>query len=236
MTAPAARNALVGVAAPAAPVYRLTKLGRDPFEPAPYEHCGHNRFDDPLGEFRVVYCASTRIGAFGECLARFRRSLRVIALMAEVVDDEESLDDALDGLVDPSDSERGVVPLDWRLVRQVGVSTIRTSLQFADIMHPENVSYLRRALAPLAVREKYPDVDLSTVLGPNRVMTQHCARHIYEQVDESGQPRFAGIPTSRDITRTGSAGHYSTVDSPASPAITRHGSTPKTLICSKQPA
>lgn len=188
-----AGNELVTVPAPSGNVYRVTRIGRDPFEPAPLDRSGDNRFDDPLGRFQVIYCASERIGAFGECLARFRRSVSTLALMAEIDDDEESLEDALDGLIDPSDRARGVVPLDWRLVRQVGVTQIHPSLQFADIMHPGSLSHVRVALAPVAAQLGLPDVDLSVVLGPNRTMTQHCARYVYQQSDDHGLPRFSGI-------------------------------------------
>lgn len=37
------------------------------------------------------------------------------------------------------------------------------------------------------------DVDLSLVMGPGRELTQRISRHIYEQRDVLGAPRFAGI-------------------------------------------
>jgi hypothetical protein len=113
----ASANQLRHVPAPTNPVYRLTKLGIDPFEPAPWRFTGNNRFDDPAERFRTIYCASTRAGAFGETLARFRRSLRLIALMADVDDDDESLEDALEGLIDPSDERRGryLLPVETQL-------------------------------------------------------------------------------------------------------------------------
>lgn len=185
-------NQIVSVAAPTDPVYRLTKLGVDPFAPPPWNFSGTNRFDDPAGQFRTVYCASQRAGAFGETLARFRRSLRLISLLQDV-DDDESLEVALEGLVDPADPRRGVVPAEWRFQRQIGATHLAPSLMFADISHAESVGHLRTALASEASRLGVPDFDLSTVLGTDRRLTQHCARYIYELHDEFGLPRFAGI-------------------------------------------
>jgi hypothetical protein len=112
---------LIVVPAPLTPIQRLTMLGVDPFEPPPLEYVGSNRFDDPHSEFRVVYCASEPAGAFGETMARLRRSIALLELVAEVNDDE-ALEVALEGLVDRSDVRRGVVPTDWRFKRQLGVT------------------------------------------------------------------------------------------------------------------
>jgi len=186
-------NPLLSVPPAVEPVYRLTKLGSDPFGPAPWEFVGSNRFDDPDGQFRTIYCASARIGAFGETLAKFRRSLRLIALMQEVDDADESLEDALEGLLDPHDQRRGVIPAEWRFQRQIGVTLLHPTLVFADISVPQSIEHLRTALAPVAIRFGIPEIDLSTVLSADRPLTQHCARYIYDMRDESGTPRFAGL-------------------------------------------
>jgi hypothetical protein len=185
-------NDLVGVPAPTLRVYRLTRLGIDPFEAAPWEYVGSDRFDDPDHAYRVIYCASERAGAFGETLARFRRSMPLLDLMAEV-DDVETLDEALEGLIDPADTQRGIVPADWRFKRQLGVTLLGPSLQFAEIAAAESIDHLRTALAPIASKNGLRDVDISTVLGSDRELTQHCSRYIYDQLQNGGRPRFAGI-------------------------------------------
>jgi hypothetical protein len=81
---------IVSVSAPAESIFRIARLGADPFEPPLWEYTGSNRFDDPQREFRVIYCASQRAAAFGETLARFRRSLSLLALMNDVEDDEST--------------------------------------------------------------------------------------------------------------------------------------------------
>lgn len=109
------------------------------------------------------------------------------------IDGDEPLDDALEGLVDPTDPQRGVVPTEWRLERQLGTTLFSPKLEFADIAAPESVEQLRTALAPLAHRYRLDDFDLSTILGSSRELTQHAARYVYEQTSDDGQPRFAGI-------------------------------------------
>jgi hypothetical protein len=185
-------NRLVAIPAPSNPVYRLTRLGIDPFAPAPWELVGGNRFDDPESQYRVVYCASERAGAFGETLARFRRSLSLLELMADV-EDEETMHEALAGLVDPSDNRLGIVPADWRFKRQMGVTLLDDSLVFADIAAAESVDHLRTVLAPVARRLGLHDVDVSAVIGSHRALTQRCSRYIYDQLQPDGRPRFAGI-------------------------------------------
>jgi hypothetical protein len=170
----------------------LAKLGADPFDPPPWQYVGGNRFDDPDSGFRVIYCAAERAGAFGETLARFRRSLGLLALMTEVESDEP-LPKGLEGLIDPSDPRRGVVPTEWRLERQLGTTLLSPELEFADIAAPENVERLRTVLAPLAHRHGLSDFDLSTVLSSSRDLTQPAARYVYEQTGDDGRPRFAGI-------------------------------------------
>jgi hypothetical protein len=192
-----ATHEIVSVPAPRDPVFRVARLGIDPFEPAPWEFVGGNRFDDPQREFRAIYCATARVAAFGETLVGFRPSPKLIALMSEV-NDTETLEEALSGLIGQDDKRRGVVPFDWRFKRQVGLTQLDPSLKFAAISEPEPIAHLRVAMAPIVTMIRMPgddvdDFDLSTIFSRNRQITQHCARHIYELCDADGNPRFAGI-------------------------------------------
>jgi len=184
---------IASVGAPASPIYRVTKVGRDPFEPPPIDMAGDNRFDDPGRIFSVVYCASDRAGAFGETVARFRRSLPLLKML-EQVEDDEPLDEALFGLIVPGHPEKGVVPADWRFKRQIGATLLSQDLRFADILAPASLTCLRRQLGPLAQELGYPDLDASTMLSSwPRQITQAAARYVYERLDENGTPTFAGI-------------------------------------------
>jgi hypothetical protein len=46
---------------------------------------------------------------------------------------------------------------------------------------------------PSAVSLGLPDVDVSALCGPERVLTQEIARYLYEQGDPAGRPRFNGL-------------------------------------------
>lgn len=184
---------IASVTAPNSLIFRIAKFETDVFAPAPWRYVGSNRFDDPEGKYRVIYCTSDREAAFGETLARYRRSPLLIALMEDVDDDEESMDEAIGELIDPADPGRGVVPIDWRYKRRIGTTRLNPSPVFADIVDWESIEHLRAALASQITALKLPDFDASTVLSTNRQITQLCSRYIYEQHDDNGLPRFAGI-------------------------------------------
>lgn len=150
-----------------------------------------NRFDDPSADegtaeedrYRVVYCATERAEAFGETIARFRPSVRLLAGLEEI-EDEEPLDPELAG---------GVVPHEWRLGRRVGSTRLAPDLLFANASAPETMRVLRGKLAALVEKLGLEDLDLSTVTGPHRRLTQKAARYVYDLEDASGRPAFAGI-------------------------------------------
>jgi RES domain len=196
---------LVVVPPPQSGVFRLSRGPANPFSPPDWEYAGDdgtfgNRFDDPRAEqgkpsgerFRIVYCATQRAGAFGETLARFRPSLNLLAEL-QLIDDEESTDEALAGVIDQINPGKGLIPADWRLRRRMGKTVLDPSQSFVDIAASQSMQHLRTALAPLANRLRLSDVDLSSVTSQQRRFTQGCAQHVYEQVNEIGEPRFAGI-------------------------------------------
>lgn len=181
------------VRAPESPVFRVAKLGRNPFDPPPPNLAGDNRFNDPEARFSVVYCASERAGAFGETIADFRRSIALLEMLA-AVEDDEPVDEALFGLLVPGHPERGVVPADWRFKRQIGCTVLSPHLRFVDILAPESMTHLRLHLGSLARRSGFGDVDSSTILSATpRSWTQAAARYVYEVQDDVGEPAFAGI-------------------------------------------
>ncbi len=171
-------------------MYRVS-LGLDVFGVPEWEWTGDNRFDDPghgkgnaePGLFRVVYCASSRVGAFGETIARFRKSLRLLSNLREI-EDEEPFDLELEG---------GLLPEEWRLNRRIGASRLGGSLRFADIEDPRAATLLRRDMAPLLTELGLNDLDFSDLMGRDRRVTQNAARCVYEAMDEVNAPVFDGI-------------------------------------------
>jgi hypothetical protein len=192
------------VRSPEAGLYRLGHRGQGSFEPPDWNYQDPdgtfgNRFDDPLGStlqrdqcFRVVYCATDRVAAFGETLARFRTSLPLLAGLASVSDDDP-VEESLAGSIDPKDSGRVVVGADWQTQRMVTHTVLEPSLLFVDLTAAETIQYLRRPLAAVAHSLGLPDIDEAAVIGPNRAFTQRVARYLYEQCDDEGHPLYAGI-------------------------------------------
>lgn len=183
-------------------VYRVARRNHEVFAPADWEFCGEGRFDDPsepgthlpLGRFRTIYCATDRIGALGEVLgARGASVVRMMQNLLDNTDDDESPADSLGGTFDPQDPLRGLITEEWRSSRHIGHTYLDSTLRFADITTASTLQHLRRVLASDVVRLKVKDLDLSSVTGPQRELTQLCARYIYEQVDSRGEPLFAGI-------------------------------------------
>jgi hypothetical protein len=177
----------------------------DPFQPPDWDRAHDdgtfgNRFDDPSLEndvpadrrFRAIYCATQRIATFGETLARFRPSLNLLTKLGEI-DDEESLLESLHGVIDPHDHSRGLIPADWRLRRRIGHTIVDPEFRFVDVAHVESLQHLRTALAKPSQIAPLTDFDLSAVTSPQRILTQRCARYIYDQIDPEGAPAFAGI-------------------------------------------
>ena len=148
-----------------------------------------NRFDDPgkyrgipeEDRFRVVYCATQRAGAFGETIARFRRSPRLVEGL-RVVDDEEPFEPELEG---------GVLLEEWRLGRRLGSTRLDEGLLFADFASAETFQIFTEELAPLLVRFGLNEFDLSLITSRRRRVTQEASRYAYEMAG-SGQV-FAGV-------------------------------------------
>lgn len=126
-----------------------------------------NRFDDPNGEYRVLYASSLRLGCFLETLARFRPDLALYAELAEI----EGEDDF---------PPPGQVPEEWFENRLIG--SARAHGTFADVGSSESIAALRRRLAPLLISLGIPDFDASVLqkTAP-RILTQRVSEHFYAE-------------------------------------------------------
>ena len=140
-----------------------------------------NRYDDPDGEYRVLYASSDRIATFYECLSRFRPDPAVLA--AGITDND---DDA------PETSTPGLVPADWCEKRRMGIA--RLEGRFCDIGHSDTLLHLRAALAARVLHYGLDDLDAGDIRkrAPRR-FTQEISRYVFTTAsDDDGQP-FAGI-------------------------------------------
>jgi hypothetical protein len=201
-------RALVAVGPPQAEIFRIGWRG-DPLSPPSWDLASAadgtsgNRFDDPSAaegrpakdRFRCLDCGTTEDAAFGETLAKKRVSISVLATLAPI-DDDEPVDTELAGaaidMADPT-RPRGLVTAEWQSRRQIGRTTLRPDLRFADVGARQSCQYLRYALATIADALGIDEVDSSTMMNPNlRSFTQACSRHIYE-LHDGETPRYAGI-------------------------------------------
>jgi RES domain len=175
-------------------VHRVGR-GEDAFAPPPWEFVFedgtfHNRYDDPRADrgvpeeerFRVVYCATRAAGAYGETIATYRQSPRLLAELRRVKDDKP-LDRELEG---------DLVPEDFRSKRVLGITRLSKDLRFADTSDGATLTVLRAELAEHVVDLGLDDFDLSAITSSQRKLSQEVARYIYELADE-GHTNFAGI-------------------------------------------
>jgi hypothetical protein len=126
-----------------------------------------NRFDDPMGVYRVLYASSQRLGCFVETLARFRVDVSFIADLALMENGEDDF------------TALGTVRRAWIEGRCIGTANIEG--EFADIYALKWVSHLRTALAGIAVRLGMEDIDLSSLeRAEPRLLTQHAGRIAFE--------------------------------------------------------
>jgi hypothetical protein len=124
---------------PTAPLFRLGRKP-DPWSPPDWSRAQPdgtfgNRFDDPQGNYRVLYAATLRVSCFVERLARFRPDLSLIAELQAIAGEDDYV-------------PLGTVPSDWCEPRMMGEATVTGT--YADIYCAGWVSRLRHELAQTA--------------------------------------------------------------------------------------
>jgi hypothetical protein len=154
---------------------------RDPLGPEELDRPNvGNRFDSPLGTYRVAYFGRTLEACFGETLARFRPNLELLALIR---DEWKEM-----GFMEP-----GAIPREWRERRLAVKVKFRTILKFVDLEAAETIEMLRQSLASEFLVLGHNDIDLSTIRGPDRRVTRWISNWVYSQTDDQGNPLYAGI-------------------------------------------
>lgn len=174
------------VAAPADGIWRVGK-SPNPLEiaqPLSAEELSSpragNRFDSPTGTYGVLYFGSELVGCFGETLAR----LRPEAAVAELV----RTDWRAGGFMDP-----GAISADWRHRRLAVRAVVSDSRPFLDVESAATHRVLFKALAPALLALGHADLDVPVVRGPDRRVTRLISGWAYDQVDDDGNPRYAGL-------------------------------------------
>lgn len=186
-------------AQPCGPVYRIGR-NPDPWEWPDWGDIGGNRWDDPRGEYRVLYASSQRLGAFLETLARFQPDLEIVAER-----------NAIDGAADTLDP--GVLPASWLQNRLIGSG--RIDYDFADVGHSRSIGTLRAVMAGRVLHYGIANFDASTLYrSAPRAFTQEISRLVYECTIDTDR-QFWGIAY---LSRLGSDVRNWAVFEPAGPS------------------
>jgi hypothetical protein len=138
-----------------------------------------NRFDPRSVDVGVLYFGSDLETCFGETLARFRPSLELLSI---VKDEWRQL-----GFMDP-----GTVAADWRQRRTAVRVRVPTEAAFLDVESAVTHQVLRKELALGLSALGLDDLDVGTVRGPDKRVTQLIAEWAYLANDD-GEPLYAGI-------------------------------------------
>jgi hypothetical protein len=141
-----------------------------------------NRYDDPEGQYRVLYASSERQATFRESLARYRADPAVVAAEISTADDKDA----------PASIPAGVVPGSWLARRRMGIAELVGT--FCDIGHADSIAHLRQHLASRLVHYGIDDLDAGDIRtrAPRR-LTQEISRYVFLQAEGGDAPAFSGI-------------------------------------------
>jgi hypothetical protein len=171
-----------------APIFRVARAP-DPWAWPPWPYADDDgtfggRFDDPRGEYRVLYASSQREGAFAETLARYRRDLHVEAELRLIAGDGE--DERYPELVDAA-----VVPKEWLESRLLGTATHHGA--FVDLGHGDSFAHLRAALADRVLHYGLDDLDAGAIRRAPRGFTQEISRYVFARARTDSGDAVSGI-------------------------------------------
>ena len=164
-------SAVVEAVPSISPLYRVGRKP-NPLVLPPWSVLGGNRFDDPRGDFRVLYAGESRLACFVETLAPLRPALADIA--------------ALGASVGARVRPISHISADWRSARRIARLRLVPGRRWLDLRAPETCEALRVELADVLLRLGMTDFDVSGARGPSRDLTQTIARWAFDR-------GFAGI-------------------------------------------
>lgn len=182
------------VAAPATGVYRVAK-GLDPFVFRPPRSAlpagdepvlDGNRWDDPLGQFASLYCATTAEAAFGETIARYREKDGLIDRISAFLNSDP--DPAYDFELEP-----GRVPRDYLADRHLGHVAVDPDVRFVDVDHPHTHAAATPALRGLLRQHRLREVDRGVMFNADRRLTRPIARYYWTLAQSPDHRDWAGL-------------------------------------------
>lgn len=141
-----------------------------------------NRYDDPEGQYRVLYASTEREATFRESLARYRPDPAILAAEISTADDEAA----------PVTIAAGVIPAGWLSRRRMGTAELAGT--FCDVGHADSLGHLRTHLSSRLLHYGIDDLDAGDIRAraPRR-LTQEISRYVFVQTNADDMPTFAGI-------------------------------------------
>lgn len=124
----------------------------------------------------VLYCSTTKTGAYKEVLANFRPSAKQYRIA-----EGESL------------MAHGSMPSSWRERRALAEFSLVDPLPFIDLESDATLTHLTAVMAEQLEELGVQTLDASVVRGPDRLLTRAIAKWVYTRVDEDGVPLYGGI-------------------------------------------
>ena len=182
------------VAAPFRGIYRVAK-GLDPFAFRPPRSAlpvqdqpvlDGNRWDDPLGRFASLYCATTAEAAYGETIARYREKNGLIDRIAAFLSGDPDLD--YDFELEP-----GRVPSDYFADRNLGHVAVDPDVRFVDVDHPHSHAAATSVLRPLLRQHDLRTVDRGVMFNADRRLTRPIARYYWTLAQSPDHREWAGL-------------------------------------------
>ena len=170
------------VAAPTGGLWRIAR-GDNPLavrtDPIGNPVTGGNRFDPVALHYGVLYFGSDLQTCFGETLARFRPKIELLALVQQEWDERGFM-------------AVGSVAADWRQRRSAVHVRLPADASFLDAESPRTHQFLRRELALGLSAIGLDDLDVATVRGRDRRVTQLISEWAYMAEGDNG-PKYVGI-------------------------------------------
>jgi hypothetical protein len=148
---------------PALTLYRVTRARHTGLFPPPG---GRGRFDDPAGEYRVLYAALEREAAFAEALQQFRPDLATRAALAAV----------RFGAVPRSDVRLQT----WAGPRVMLTLRVPKAARLCDLSVSAHIEAAADGIASVADALQIRDFDASHEIGPDRQVSQAVSRWAYQ--------------------------------------------------------
>jgi len=140
----------------------------------------HHRFDDPLKQYRTLYCAEQAITCLRELLADLRPNPKALSEFAEIFSDspEESLTIA------------GVVSTEWRQQHVLVKAQVHLSQgSLVNVETPDQLKRLGSIHRDLLKRYGIGPLDISQGRSRQRIITQRISRTLFEDMQAGVQFR-----------------------------------------------